>query len=89
MRGELDIATGPILREHLGSYDGSSSSGGDSPRVVHLLSKLEFMDCRSVLYRLTAVNGHGPETITIREPSQAVHRFLPPVGMNSLIEADS
>ena len=88
VQGELDIATGPTLRERVASYSDPSSSGGHPSLMVYLLSELEFMDCRGFHYLLTAVDGYGPETIAIREPSRAVQRLLELVGMNSMIEAD-
>jgi len=86
VRGELDLSTGPMLKQHLESYNDPSGSNGHPRRVVYLLPELKFMDARGLHYLLTAVDGHGPETITIREPSSSVCRLLELVGLDSMIE---
>lgn len=86
VRGELDIATGPILKQALESYNAPSGSNGHRPKLVYLLSELEFMDARGLHYLLTALDGLAPETITIREPSPFVSRVLGLVGLDSMIE---
>jgi anti-anti-sigma factor len=84
VRGELDLATGPMLKQHLESYD-PSGNDGHPRRIVYLLSELEFMDPSGLRALLTAVDGHA-ETVTIRVPSSRVRRLLQLVGLDSLIE---
>ena len=86
VRGELDFFTGPMLRQHLESYNDPSGNNGHPQRVTYVLPELGFMDARGLQYLLTAVDGHGAETITIREPSSSVRRLLEIVGLDSMIE---
>ncbi len=86
VRGELDIATAPLLRQHLETYADPSGSGDHPPSIVYVLSELEFMDSTGLHCLLTAVDGLGPEKITVREPSSSVRRLLELVGMDSMIE---
>ncbi len=86
VQGELDLFTGPLLKRHLDSYNDPSGSNGHPRRVVYLLPALEFMDARGLHYLITAVDGHGPETITIRKPSSSVCRLLEVFGLDSMIE---
>lgn len=85
VRGELDMFTGPILKQHLEAY---KSPGGDGHprRIVYVLPEVGFLDARGLHSLLTAVDGHGAETISIREPSPVVRRLLELVGMDSMIE---
>ena len=85
VRGELDLFTGPMLKEHLEPYNDPSGNNGHPRRVVYHLPDLEFMDARGLHYLLTAVNGDA-ETITVREPSSSVCRLLELVGLDSMIE---
>lgn len=86
VRGELDLFTGPILKQHLQPYGDPSGNNGHPPSIVYLLSDLEFMDVTGLNALLGAVDGYGPGTITIREPSRPVRRLLELVGMDSMIE---
>ena len=86
VRGELDLLTGPMLKRHLEPYNDPSGHNGQLRRVVYLLPDLTFMDATGLRALLTAVDGQGPETITIREPSSAVRRLLELVDLASLIE---
>jgi len=86
VRGELDVATAPILKQHLESYSDPSGNNGHPPSIVYLLPELEFMDSTGLHCLLTAVDGLGPETITVREPSSPVRRLLELVGLDSMIE---
>ena len=86
VRGELDLATGPMLKQHLERYNDPSGNNGHPRRVIYLLPELKFMDASGLRALLTAVDGHGPETITIREPSLFVRRILELVGLDAMIE---
>ncbi|HVR32759.1 MAG TPA: STAS domain-containing protein [Acidimicrobiia bacterium] len=86
VRGELDLATAPILKQQLESYNDPSRNSGHPPSIVYLLPELKFMDSTGLHSLLTAVDGHGPETITVREPSTHVRRLLELVGLDSMIE---
>jgi anti-anti-sigma factor len=86
VRGELDLFTGPMLKQHLDPYIDPSGNDGHPRRIVYLLPELEFMDASGLRALLTAVDGHGSETITIREPSSFVCRVLELVGLDSMIE---
>ena len=86
VRGELDLSTGPMLKQHLEPYIDPSGNNGHPRRVVYLLPELGFMDASGLHALLGAVDGHGPETITIREPSSSVCRLLELVGLDSMIE---
>lgn len=86
VRGELDLATGAILKRHLEPYGDRSTHDGVPRRVIYRLSDLHFMDATGLNALLTAVDGHGPSTIIVREPSAPVRRVLQLVGMESIIE---
>lgn len=86
VRGELDLATGTMLKQYLEPYNDPSGNNGHRRRVVYLLSDLGFMDASGLHALLTAVDGHGPETITIRQPSSPVRRLLELVDLDSMIE---
>lgn len=86
VRGELDLLTGPTLKQHLEIYNDPSRSNGHPRRIVYLLPELEFMDASGLRALLGAVDGHGPETITVRAPSSSVCRLLELVGLDSMIE---
>ncbi len=86
VRGELDLYTGPMLKQHLEPYADSSGNNGHPRRVIYLLPELKFMDASGLHALLDAVVGLGPETITIREPSSSVCRLLEVVGLDSMIE---
>lgn len=86
LRGELDLCTGPILKQHLESYQDPSESNGHASKVVYHLPELSFMDARGLRYLLSSVNGYGSETITVRKPSSSVRRLLELVGLDSMIE---
>jgi anti-anti-sigma factor len=85
VRGELDLATGPILKQHLRPYN-DASGNGHARRIIYLLSELQFMDVTGLNALLGAVDRHNPDTITIREPTLPVRRLLELVGMGSMIE---
>lgn len=87
VRGELDIATGPMLNQSLEPYTRPNGNGRHRRKIVYLLPELKFMDARGLHYLLTAIDEqHGSETITVREPSSQVRRLLELVGMDSIIE---
>lgn len=86
VRGELDLFTGPMLKRHLESYLDPSGNNGHPQKFIYQLPELRFMDARGLHYLLTAVDGHGSETIAIREPSSSVCRLLEQVGLESMIE---
>lgn len=86
VRGELDLFTGPMLRQHLEPYNDPSGNDRDPRRIVYLLPELAFMDASGLHALLGAVDGQGPETITVREPSSSVSRLLELVGLDSMIE---
>lgn len=87
VRGELDLFTGPMLKQHLEPYNAPSGNNGHHPRkIIYRLPELEFIDASGLRALLGAVDGHGPETITVREPSSSVHRLLELVGLDSMIE---
>ena len=86
VRGELDIATAPILKKHLEPYNLPSGNNGRPPSIVYLLPQLDFMDSSGLQTLLTAVDGISLETITVREPSAPVRRLLELVGLGSVIE---
>lgn len=83
VRGELDLFTFPLVKQHLDSYSGND---GYPRRIVFVLPELTFIDASGLRALLTAVDGHGTETITIREPSSAVRRLLELVDLDSMIE---
>lgn len=86
VRGELDPSTAPMVKQHLEPYSDVGGNDGHPRRIVYVLSDLEFMDLSGLNALLTAVDGHGPETITVREPSSLVRRLLELVGLDSMIE---
>lgn len=86
VRGELDLATAPILKQHLEPYSGPSGNNGNRRSIVYLLSDLAFMDLTGLNALLGAVDGNRPDTITIQEPSRQVRRLLELVGMDAMIE---
>lgn len=86
VRGELDVATGPVLHEHLEPYKALPKSDGHLRRIVYDLSDLRFMDATGLRALLTAIDGHGPNTIAVRQPSRQVRRILELVGLDSMIE---
>lgn len=86
VQGELDLATGPILHQHLEPYQGVPERDGAPQGIVYHLSDLRFMDATGLDALLTAIDGPGPHTITVREPSPQVRRVLELVGLDSMIE---
>lgn len=84
--GELDLLTAPMLKRHLPPSNDPSWTNGQPRRIIYLLSDLEFMDLRGLDALLTAFDGHGPETITIRQPSPVVRRLLELVDLDSMID---
>lgn len=86
VRGELDLFTGPMLKQHLEPYNDPSGNDGHPRKIVYLLPELEFMDASGLHALLGAVDGHGSETITVRKPSSSVCRLLELVGLDSMIE---
>jgi len=86
VRGELDLCTGPVLKQQLEPYNNPSGNNGHPRRIIYLLPELEFMDASGLRALLTAVDGHDSETITIREPSSFVCRLLELAGLDSMIE---
>lgn len=89
VEGELDLATGPILKKHLEPYNGVPNGNRSPQRVVYHLSDLRFMDATGLEALLTAIEGHGPHTITVREPSSQVRRVLELVGLDSMIDDEN
>jgi hypothetical protein len=75
-----------MLKPHLEPYIDPSGNNGHPRRDIYLLPELKFMDASGLRALLTAVDGHGPETITIREPSSFGRRILELVGLDSMIE---
>lgn len=86
VRGELDLATGPLLKLLLEAHSDSSARNDHPRRIVYLLPDLEFIDASGLTALLTAVDGHGRKTIAIREPSRAVRLLLELAGLGSMIE---
>lgn len=86
VRGELDLFTIPLVKHHLDAYKDKSGKHRHPRRIVFSLSGLEFIDASGLRALLTAVDGHGPETISIREPSSVVCRLLELVDLDSMIE---
>lgn len=86
VEGELDLATGPILQQHLEPYREVPERQGSLQRIVYHLSDLHFMDATGLEALLTAIDGHGPHSITVREPSRQVRRVLKLVGLDWMIE---
>ncbi|MEX1093718.1 MAG: STAS domain-containing protein [Acidimicrobiia bacterium] len=89
VRGELDLFTGPMLKQHLDVYNHPSVNDGHPRSIVYSLPELWFIDASGLRALLTAVDGQGPETITIREPSSQVRRLLELVDLDSMIEQTS
>jgi anti-anti-sigma factor len=84
VRGELDLLTGPILKQHLDDYN-VESGGDDHPRrIVFSLPELGFIDASGLRALLNAGDGHSE--ITIRNPSAQVRRLLELVDLDSMIE---
>lgn len=86
VRGELDLFTFPFVRQHLDVYKDTTGNEGYPRRIVFSLPELEFIDASGLRALLTAVDGHGLETITIRNPSSQVRRLLELVDLDSMIE---
>lgn len=84
--GELDLATGPVLHRHLELYNGLPESNGRPQRIAYDLSDLRFMDASGLTALLTAIDGHGRHTITVRKPSPPVRRVLEILELDSMIE---
>lgn len=85
VRGELDLCTGPMLKQHL-EHNDPIWNDGHPRRIAYLLTGLEFIDVSGLNALLGAVDGHGPDTITIREPSSLVRRLLELVDLAAMIE---
>lgn len=86
--GELDLATAPTLKQHLEPYDGLTRTDAHPQAIVYHLANLSFIDATGLTALLTAVDGHGPSTITVRQPSPQVRRLLGLVGLESMIETE-
>lgn len=86
VRGELDLFTSPIVKQHLDLYKAESGDDWLPRRLVFSLPDLAFIDASGLRALLTAVDGHSVETITIREPSWVVRRLLDLVDLDSMIE---
>lgn len=86
VEGELDLATGPILRQRLESYQQMPERQDPLQTIVFHLSHLRFMDATGLEALLTAMEGHGPHSITVRQPSPQVRRVLELVGLDWMIE---
>lgn len=86
VEGELDLATGPILQQRLERYQEMPERQGSLQRIVYCLSDLRFMDATGLEALLTASEGHGPHSITVRGPSRQVRRVLELVGLDWMIE---
>lgn len=85
VRGELDLATGPVLQQHLNHYCDQLGNGGPL-RLVYRLSGVTFMDCSGLSALLNAIDGLDSQKITVREPTPPVRRVLELVGMAHLVE---
>lgn len=88
VRGELDLATAPTLRQHLEPFATLPSIEVRRQKIIYRLAHLSFMDVAGLDGLLTAMDGHGPDTICIREPSPPVRRVFAIVGLESMIEDD-
>jgi anti-anti-sigma factor len=86
VRGELDLFTSSIVKQHLDLYKAKSGNDWLPRRLVFSLPELAFIDASGLRALLTAVDGHSAETITIREPSLVVRRLLELVDLGSMIE---
>ncbi len=86
VQGELDLFTIPLVKHHLDTYKAANGNSELPLRIVFSLPGLEFIDASGLRALLTAVDGHGPETISIREPSSVVRRLLELVELDSMIE---
>lgn len=86
VRGELDLATGPILKQYLEPYRAMNGNDHHRRRIVFLLSEVTFMDASGLGALLGAAESHDPHTISIREPSPRARRLLELVGLDTIIE---
>jgi anti-anti-sigma factor len=75
--GELDMATGSLLRENLQPFAGRTS------RVVYELGDVSFIDSAGLESLFNAVDG---EAVFIRRPSHAVRRVLQLLELETAIE---
>ena len=87
VRGDLDLATAPLLNQHLKPYTTTQNvTGQHRRRIVFLLSDVAFIDTSGLQALLGATDSHGLHTISVREPSPRVRRLLELVGMDAMIE---
>lgn len=80
VRGELDMATGPMLADNVRCHDGQYD------RMVYDLHGLGFMDI--VGFRTLLGCTHKGEPMSIRNPSHPVRRLLQLVSREDLIEGE-
>jgi anti-anti-sigma factor len=80
--GELDIATGPILRE---AFD-AAFSDGDAEMIVVDLTELEFIDSTGIhlLLHMNSVCEHA-DRLRVINGSPAVVRVLDVTGVRTLL----
>jgi anti-anti-sigma factor len=81
VRGELDLATGPVLSDSVHCHDGHYE------RIVFDLSDLSFIDVAG--FRALLQCADEKQVMTIRSPSPAVRRLLGLLERDSLIEDES
>ncbi len=86
VRGELDLATGTLLKGHLEAYNAMRAEDVRPESIIYVLTELTFMDACGLHALLDALDGHGPDTITIREPSPRVRKLLELVDLAGMIE---
>ncbi|MGH9039946.1 MAG: STAS domain-containing protein [Acidimicrobiia bacterium] len=84
LRGELDVATGPVLAQALGRV-----MARDHQVVVVDLAELEFIDWPGVrmLVDARARLRARSSDLTLRSPPPLVRRVLDVLGLNSLVQA--
>jgi anti-anti-sigma factor len=77
--GELDLATGPLVKENLRPFYGRRD------RVVYELDRIAFIDSTGLESLLDAVE--KGETIIFRNPSSSVRRILELLELSIKVEA--
>lgn len=88
IRGELDVATAPLLRQDLEPFLRFPTGDGDRPKIVYRLAHLTFVDAAGLDALLVSGDGFRPATVSIREASPEVKYLLATLGLENLIEAD-
>jgi anti-anti-sigma factor len=79
VRGELDMATAPILSDNVRCHDGRYD------RLIYDLDGLGFIDVVGFRALLECI--HNEEQTSIRNPSRPVRRLLQLVSREELIES--